>query len=375
MNKNFSTAISKGKKYLFNHAQKLGLNIRIIDNVQDLKTFTDNSIINLNDMTRDPLFNSAPWLHAWLDAFSLEECIPFVVATYKHNQLKGVMAAQLSHINFLGKFLLKPLGQGEPEHEEILSEYQDICCSEELKQIFLTLISDFINVFCYRVIWRNTYANANIVVCLDANIGPLQYSHFLFDKSRSDLPQTLTKNTLKQYKRLNNKLNAMDHKFYWCESQDKVATFQRLVELHRIRWNELGSAGAMSSKRFQAFHHRILEQDTMARFSVLEINNKVVAIHYYLSASNTLYFYQSGWSTQQHQELSLGFMLHIWSINNSPEECYDFMIAKNNNRFKQQLSNVTESTVSIDYYVSPIYCKCSIAWHRIIGKFKSTFKR
>ena len=374
MTKRFSKVIAQAKQFVLARAEEQDLNIKVVDSYSELNSFTDTTIEAVSKITADPLFNSFLWINTWVDTFKISNYRPFVIFIYKNNQLKGVMETQVGEINVLGKLLLKPLGQGEPEDEEVLSEYQDICCSDDVKEAFLALINEFINTFCYRVIWRNTDTNANIVNCLKLTITSSKYSRFLYEKKLGETPQALTKNTLKKYKRLNNKLARLPHKFYWVKKEDKGFIFEVLAQLHSKRWSSKGDVGAMSRPRFRAFHQKLLAEHSITRLSALEINDEIVAVHYYLSSSNTLYFYQSGWDIEKYPELSLGFMLHIWSMNNNCESRYDFMIAKKGTRIKQQLSNITQDTVSIDHYINPIYCKCAIFLGRALQKIRSVFK-
>jgi hypothetical protein len=344
------------KVFLQHEAQELGLDLSLHKGKQDISALYSRFSNEIAELSDEPFFNSGCWLETWLSIYDLKEVLSIAITVRDNDKLAGVFAVNARNINVMGKCLLQPIGQGEDEHEEVLSEYQDILCTDRVKKGFIKLISSFIQRYCYRVEWRNALSSSNISNLLSHQSEKSTISRFIFEQGASSILQSLSRNSKKKYSRLTNKLQDVEHRLYWANKENHKHTYTQLVNLHNLRWSSKGKQGAMHDEKFTSFHQHMLSQKELAKFSILEINKTVVAIHYYLSFADTLYFYQSGWLNNQYSEFAPGFLLHIWSINNSTESTYDFMISKSDNQLKRQLSNKIVPAGSFDCKVDKFYC-------------------
>jgi len=73
-----------------------------------------------------------------------------------------------------------------------------------------------------------------------------------------------------------------------------------------------------------------------------------------LPLTDTLHFYQSGWDETKYSKLSPGFALHLWSIENSSEDKYDFMLGGINDSYKTKFRTSKDPLYSIEINSKPI---------------------
>jgi len=81
------------------------------------------------------------------------------------------------------------------------------------------------------------------------------------------------------------------------EASELESALQTFVELHQLRWSNLGEPGCFASREFHGFIHDCavdLLAAGMLNLCWLEIDKKPVAAEFLLSTPDTLYVYQGG---------------------------------------------------------------------------------
>ena len=193
-----------------------------------------------------------------------------------------------------------------------------------------------------RVVFNNVLASSNwlkVLPLLKNASSKITGKRYLINDNNNYL-STFSKNNRTKWNRCSNKLQHLGATFSWVSQENYQEYWQQLIELHQNRWTQKGNLGAFCHPDFTHFH-REFQKYKNTKMSVLTINDETVAINYYLTDHNTLYFYQSGWDENKHSQLSPGFALHIWSIINSPVARYDFMAGELTNSYKSKFINKT----------------------------------
>lgn len=319
----------------------------------------------LSSQNDDYFFTSPSWLLPWLDTFWQDnwelnviigsianKCCVFAPLYIQRNKARIVTVSEMF-----------PIGQGELELEEVASEYQDILIDKahntqktqrELAKILDEQQFDVIK-------WRAISASSNILNTMSfSRKKSIKHSgiRYVLDKKIKPLKKE-SKNTRYKLNKSRRALDSLRATFFWCTDIDKHYYWSKLIELHTKRWNESGKSGACSGKKFRQFHHKCLTND-MSALSVLLVDGKAIAINYYLTNNDTLFFYQSGWDTT-FANISPGFSLHKWSIENSTLTKYDFMMGNTENSYKKNYQCNQESNMyNIEHVKNPfklLICK------------------
>jgi CelD/BcsL family acetyltransferase involved in cellulose biosynthesis len=118
--------------------------------------------------------------------------------------------------------------------------------------------------------------------------------------------------------------------------------FDILAELHGKRWQHAGSQGVFSSERFSRFHRmvmaKLLASDNLDLIWLCKGNRPLAAV-YNIVWDNKVYFYQSGRCTDVPSKVRPGIAIHIYAIQDSIKRGrakYDFLAGAT--RYKQQLA-------------------------------------
>ena len=94
------------------------------------------------------------------------------------------------------------------------------------------------------------------------------------------------------------------------------------------------------------------------------VHDQPVAINYYLLGDDTLYFYQSGWNLD-YAELSPGFALHLWSMQNTDQKYYDFMLGSVENSYKKIFKCEEREMTNIEVLRRPATVILAKVWGKL----------
>ena len=292
----------------------------------------------------DPLFNSSEWLTHWLAHYWQPEWRLAVQVAWHQDQVVAILPLYVQPATSTAY----PLGQGEPEHMEVASEYLDVLVNPAWFGQLQKHMLSHIKASARQLQWRATLDDACINKLLMQRAGTFKPAIRYMTETTTFSRQLLSKNTRAQHNRSLNKL-ARQHKYQlrWAEADEYPALFKQLRQLHKTRWQRAGKAGAFQSDQFVAFHQQFMAQSEATAISVLEIEGQPAAIHYYLKKGDTLYFYQSGWDSERYQMFSPGLILHCWSIENTSSSRYDFMMGSAKNSYKSKLASKQQPMVNL----------------------------
>lgn len=283
------------------------------------------------------VFNSPEWILTWLDTYWQPQWQLRCLAGFEGEQLVAFLPLYIQPCQ--NPFELSrafPLGAGEPEKAEIASEYVDCLVHSNYKDDAILKFQSFIDELSVdSVEWRAALNEQLICQVIKHNPRVSNVGRYIVNTELWEQSQ-LTKNSQKKIARLTNKLNNAKAKFAWVEPENHDVVWDKLASFHQARWQKKGHLGAFISSDFHKFHKAYREQAQSIKMSCLLIDEEVIAIHYYFSSNDTLYFYQSGWLDSEFSAFSPSYMLHLWSIKHCEEKFYDFMMANKSESYKQQ---------------------------------------
>jgi len=326
-----------------------------IDNIEQLLKI-EKQWDKLNIKANNGCFFTSPtWLLNWYNIFWKNEWHLHCFALLDQDKLIALLPfyfqEQTSIIKTQHLFLL---GQGEQENTEVASEYLDILIDinytdEVISQCKQHLMLSKFDSFYTRAIERSAHIlkifpkHTQQLCGIKYYVAPQQWHE-----------SSLSKNTKNRLKRSKNQLKKLDGEFFWINEYDKPNYWQTMSEFHQNRWQNKNYEGAFDQKQFHNFHSCLIKNHKNTLMCALRINERVVAINYYLLDANNLYFYQSGWDEDNFKQLSPGFSLHIWAIKNCNFSNYDFMMGDIKDSYKSKFNSNQDKLFKISIKFSPL---------------------
>jgi len=285
-------------------------------------------------------FNSPQWLKLWVKHYWQDEWKLNVLLAFSNKELIAVAPLYIkpnSVINRLSELFL--LGTGEPEKDEVCSEYIDFIIKNPTEQLLSNLHSKIIKLPFLRLEAPSMLSDSNILkVFRDSTVASSKTHHVRYLHQGRNFK--LSKNNTKKLTRQRSLMRKHNIKFQWLRQEDFEKGLNELQKLHTERWKNSCSKGVFKSEKFMAFHiDSIKKHRHHVQFSVLTSDDKIIAINYYFDKNNTYYFYQSGWVLDNlPKNFSPGFLLHNLSIQSSNAEFYDFMKGNKIDSYKQSFN-------------------------------------
>ena len=287
----------------------------------------------------DCLFTSPLWVLSWYKIFWKKGWNLHCFTAFNHEKLIALLPFyyQYSASPIKQKHLFF-LGQGEKETAEVATEYPDILIEPSYKAEILAsckshLTFELFDSFTARAVQEH----ANILKLFSQHKKQIGFQ-YIIDKENWAITK-LSKNSQSKHKRLTKKLTDKNATFSWVSTVDYDTHLQVMRNFHQARWKKKHQPGAFSEPEFNAFHKLLLASmylESTIKISTLTLESEIIAVNYYLVSGNTLHFYQSGWDEERYSNLAPGFALHLWSLQNSPESHYDFMLGAFNDSYKDK---------------------------------------
>jgi len=298
------------------------------------------------------VFLTLNWLKLWWEVYSAKNDIMHIVYIWENEDVIAIFPLYLQQ----GK-LFRFIGTGEAEADEVCSEYLDIL----VKNNEIELVRELIGDYCQRLLvnnnsfeFNNILANSNIInVFRDSKINALSMCelvgvrYFLtLPKSYSIFESSCSKAFISQSKRKMRKFNKLNGEVIEVNNQDDLLImFDKLTELHNLRWTRKGMPGVFSSKKFTMFHlefAKIMLEKGCLSMKALKISNAIVGVIYSFSYKKNKAFYQMGIDSTIKHNVSPGTLLHLLEIESSiarSDYLYDFMKGNESTSYKNSFTN------------------------------------
>jgi CelD/BcsL family acetyltransferase involved in cellulose biosynthesis len=288
------------------------------------------------------------WHHAWWDIYHDSGAKPCIVLVRDGGRLVGLVPLYLQIRKKFGIFnirTLRFLGTGEPEWEEVASEYLDIAALDGYERRVAKIVWEYLRA---SKSWDQLVFND----VLDDSLVLTDLRHILvLEKASAVLETTGVRYSVRLARTWQDYIAALDpgaakrlpYKRRKLERAGQVVekmvtepgeldqAFDDLVRLHTSRWAARGGAGVFASPRFTAYHKklaRMLLPLGMLRIRMLSLNDATIAVLLNFQCGNTEYFYQGGFDVEAAAKYSPGIVAHVYAIENAIHgglEYYDFM--------------------------------------------------
>lgn len=284
------------------------------------------------------------WLDGWLEEFcGPDQQIEILTGWSGDNLVAGLPLLRSQRLaRGLFKFWrLELIGTGEPEWEEVCSEYGDLITqrahADEVSQLF----AEYLQTLVWDELLMPNILNESLFVTkllpkLQRRVVQKRPAGFRY---RVELPvefseyqQQLSRRMARSYKQSQSFFQSSSLKRVTVVDRGELRpTLAELAKLHRARWQSVGKRGAFESPRFQRFHHKVAQRfldSGWLRLRYLTDQTKVVSVQYNIRYGDTEYYYQSGFDIKNYRKASLGSAAHLYAIDQAISEglaFYDFM--------------------------------------------------
>jgi CelD/BcsL family acetyltransferase involved in cellulose biosynthesis len=141
--------------------------------------------------------------------------------------------------------------------------------------------------------------------------------------------------------------------FVWSDAATLDAGIDRLIHLHRKRWERAGEKHGFSSPEYVAFHRAVMRacfaRDRL-RLHCLELSGQIVAMYYFYRFRNRSYLMQSGFDPD-FASIKPGNVLLGHVIEHAISEGDDVLdFLRGDHRYKEELATGERETVSLEVY-------------------------
>ena len=288
------------------------------------------------------------WLSAWWDIYQDRGVKPCVLLLREGARLVGLAPFYLQiekKPGIPGIRTLRFLGTGEPEEEEVASEYLDIVALDgyedrvakavwehlfDQKSWDQIVFNDVLEDSLVLTAFRRILVSAGMPVNLEP-VG-IRYSVAL-PRTWQEYLARLDEGAAKRlpYKRRKfERAGRVEYKRI-AEPEELDQAFDELIRLHTKRWKARGRDGVFANPRFTAYHRRLartLLPQGMLNLGLLSLDGVNIAAHYNLRHAGTEYFYQGGADVELASKYSPGVIAHVYAIEAAILDGlnrYDFM--------------------------------------------------
>lgn len=190
----------------------------------------------------------------------------------------------------------------------------------------------------------------------------------------------ISRNTHKQIKRRQNRLNALGNvELDICRTEQEVETaFDALVRLHVSRWQAKGHSGSFGSDLYCRFHlalmHRLFTEDQLW-LATLKVDNDIIAVEYMFLYKHVLLFFQTGFNPE-FEYLSPGHVMIAHAIQQAIAtgvRRVDFL--KGEYGYKSSYANQELRSENIDFYAQGLNSLLAKAKDHQLEWRKASWKR
>jgi CelD/BcsL family acetyltransferase involved in cellulose biosynthesis len=311
--------------------------------------------------TNEPML-SPQWLETWWQVFGEGRNLRTVLV-YQDGRLIGLaplLARRIWHRGVIPLRRLELLATGEPEADEIYSEYLNLISEQgqearvarvivtalrdgklgpwdELSLDMLDGLSPMTRALLHEL--RRARLLEEVTPHRPCPFIPLPATWEAYLNQISSSRRYFIRRTLKAFEQWAGDELVLKRASTLAELDQG---FDILSELHGKRWQHAGSKGVFSSEPFTRFHRtvmaKLLASDNLELIWLCKGNRPLAAV-YNIVWDNKVYFYQSGRCTDVPAKVRPGIAIHVYAIQDSIKRGrtkYDFLAG--GTRYKQQLA-------------------------------------
>lgn len=323
--------------------------------------------------TRNPaIFHTWEWMYHWWCAFGGGLTLQILCVRDGKGVLRGLFPLYERDpepgVVGMGRQLAY-LGTGEPEAEEVATEYADILADKGMEVEVVHALWRYVGntpwdqlrlprVLCTSCIARYLIPLISDTTGNNVTVNPSGACYFVpLPSNWDEYLESLGKKRRKRVQNYRRRLTREGNFSYRTvvEPRDVDAALDTLARLHGVRWASRGKAGAFTGSRFRAFHRSVAKEFLALGWldlRVWQFGGKDVAAFYGFRWENTLSYYQSGFDTTATGNVSLGMMSVMdtmeWAIHEG-FQCFDFMGAREHS-YKEDYECQTVPMIDVTIY-------------------------
>ncbi|MCB1756248.1 MAG: GNAT family N-acetyltransferase [Gammaproteobacteria bacterium] len=293
--------------------------------------------------------NSTPfltweWLYSWWEVFAGETNLLKIVTIRQQGRLIGLAPFQIEKRGrSSGGDILRFIGTGEDEADEVVSEYLDILAETGAREKVIESVLKWFDELqgWRRLLFENILPDSLIDAFCDAldqrfnqqtvTTG-LRYSIPLsggYDAYLDGIGQSRRKRLAQSERRLK---KDGGQALSVCQSrEDAESAFEILSRLNAERWETKSKPCIFDSEKFTTFHRKIIDRLLplgQTDIHLLSLGDKPLAAVYCFYYNKAVYYYQSGFASEGANRYTPLWVAHSRIIERAADagyELYDFM--------------------------------------------------
>ena len=331
---------------------------RVIESVEQFNSLESSWNALLARSNNPTVFNTFGWASCWLQVYWLQDYALRII----------LLETTDGPIALLPLYIKKQerscwfIGTGEPEAEEVASEYMDfVVHADHASSAELTsAINAQLEALKCRLVLVNCCANSFAATLLQDNKRALcvvtgAVYKLAIQKTFADTARPFSKNQQKKARQCLNRFNAASELEYVPFNSDSFdEDWQTLQTLHQKDWTSRGKYGAFHSEKFSHFHAlmRVQQPQLTQAFVALLQNGDTLAIHHFYVFNGHYCFYLAGTEKSREGRLSPGLMLHVLAMQElgGNEVTYDFLKGSISNSYKAKFCSMGEVFYTITVF-------------------------
>ncbi len=342
----------------------MGLSIRVLRDAPALRTLAPDWEQLLTTTGHLSICLTPAWLTTWWDIFAGPERELCAISVWDGRRLVGFAPLQRTLHRYYGVIpfpRIAFLGTGEPEAEEVCSEYLDLLAVPGAEAPVADAVWKCLGDATWdEMVLAEMPEGSPMLSALLHAVGATAGVPSLREDSPAtvlplrggwdDLLSGLGPSTRYRIRRALREFEQHGKLLEVTQPAEFDRWFDRLACLHQARWAARGKPGAFATERFRAFHRRfaaLAMPRGWVRLLFLEWDGELVAGHYLFEYANRLWFYQAGIRPFPIAGTGPGMLLHALAIRDAAARGlgeYDFL--KGVAGHKRQWSRTTRRVVT-----------------------------
>lgn len=317
---------------------------KILHTVEDFLVLRDKWQFLLSKSTQNNVFLSWEWHYTWWQCFSKPKDKLQILLIESNDTIVGIAPLYLQHTILTGK-TLRFIGTGEPEADEVVTEYLDFIALSGHEQ---TVIDTVYACLLEHRTWQRVEFNYVLQNYLCHEVAEKLTENFslkpqLIGKTfstpleDSETQYRETRLSSSRNKRLKRCLNALNKDGgglvrILIENESEIDSHLSILQsLHDERWSAKNKSSIFESQQFMSFHRKLLTlllPQNKANIALYYLNEKPLAALYVMYSSTDCHYYQSGFSKERENRYMPLFVSHITEMNAARTQGltrYDFM--------------------------------------------------
>ncbi len=335
------------------------IQVRVVESAAELSLLADEWELLQKDSAVTSVFATFDWLYLWWKTYHRGRPLRLLLAR-DGDALVGILPLYVDTVSML-RFpvrLLRFVGTGGDTSPDdlgpVLARGREREVAQALADATMRMpgwdvlkLTDMDPGCAFTTVMAAT-ANNSWLGCLTGRSELI--AHLALPATFDAWLQSLHRDRRYRVRNVRKKLNAAHPArfFVWQDAATLDQGVDRLIHLHRKRWEKLGQSHAFSTPEYVDFHravmHACMVRDRL-RLYCLEMDGQIVAMSYFYKFRDTVYLMQSGFDPD-YSDLKPGQVLLGYVVESAIGEGHkvlDFL--RGDHRYKDELATGERETV------------------------------